>query len=402
MSNEENFVFQAQLRVAFLTTDNREHFKDYANPLPHFGTAPEALIEGFKLFPKEIEVHIVSCLQQQPIRSPHKLADNVFYHPLHVRAIGWLKTGYQGCIRAVRRKLEEIQPDIVHGQGSERDCAVCAVLSGFPNVLTIHGNMRKVANFLRAKPLTYYWFASRLEAFCLRQTDGVVCISNYTSSNVSPYTRRSWLVSNAVHPTYFKVCRQPDKPPRILCIANISSWKNQIGLINSLELLTRVTKLKLVFAGRGRDSDPYFKEFKDMIDSRGWCEYRGTLDRAELQKEMSRASVGVLPSFEDNCPMVLLEAAACGLPFAASRVGGIPDLIEHGVTGLLFDPSSQEDMRTAITRMLSEGSLRQALAENARQGCKDRFAPESVAREHINIYRAVLGGEMHAKSFLAI
>ena len=46
--------------------------------------------------------------------------------------IGWLRTLYQGCVRATRRKLREIQPDIVHGQGTERDCAIGAVLSGFP------------------------------------------------------------------------------------------------------------------------------------------------------------------------------------------------------------------------------------------------------------------------------
>ena len=95
----------------------------------------------------EVEVHVVSCLQQ-PVHSPEKLADNIFFHCLHVPKIGWLRTGYQGCIRAVRNKLKEIRPDIVHGQGTERDCAISAVFSGFPNVITIHGNMAELARLI--------------------------------------------------------------------------------------------------------------------------------------------------------------------------------------------------------------------------------------------------------------
>jgi glycosyltransferase involved in cell wall biosynthesis len=389
------------MKVALLTTEGREHFKRYEEHTPWFGTAPQALLEGFKTMPKEIEVHVISCLQKTPISSSEKLADNIYYHGLHVPNIGWMKTGYQGCIRTVRRKLREIQPDIVHGQGTERDCAMCAVYSGYPNVLTIHGNIRLVAKVLGAKPFTYYWFASILERHCLRRTYGVVAISSYTASNISSYARRLWLLPNAVHPSFFTVRRRPDLPPRILCPANIGTRKNQLGLIKSLDAFAKETSFRLIFAGGGSDADPYFQKFKNMIRQRDWCEYRGPLDRAALQNEMALASVGVLPSFEENCPMVVLEAAACGLPFAASRVGGIPDLIEHGVTGLLFDPSSHEDMRTAISRMLSEEKLRQELAENARQDCKVRFAPESVAREHVNIYKAVLDREMHAKSFFA-
>ena len=217
------------IKVALLTTDSREHFKDYANPQPYFGTAPEALLEGFKLLPEEVEVHVISCLQKMPASSPEKLADNIYYHGLQIPNIGWMKTGYQGCIRGVRRKLKQIKPHIVHGQGTERDCAISAVFSGLPNVLTIHGNMRLVAKFLRAKPLTYYWFASKLEKLCLERADGVIAISTYTQSSVAPYTHHTWLVPNAVHPSFFEVCRHPDKTPRILCVANIGMRKIQMA-----------------------------------------------------------------------------------------------------------------------------------------------------------------------------
>ena len=393
------------MRVALLTTDSREHFKDYGNPQPYFGTAPEALLEGFKTMPSQLEVHVISCLQNEPASSPEKLAENIYYHALHVPNIGWMKTGYLGCIRAVRRKLQEIQPDIVHGQGTERDCSMCAVFSGFPNVLTIHGNMRLVAEFLRAKPLTYYWFASRLERLCLRKTNGVIAISSYTQSNVAPYTRRTWLVPNAVHPSFFNLPRRPDSTPRILCAANIGSRKNQIGLIRSLDSLASTTPLRLIFAGGGSEADAYFRNFRQMVGERPWCEYLGALDKRGLQNEMSQATMGILPSFEDNCPMVILEAAAAGLPFAASRVGGIPDLIKHNVTGLLFAPSSSDEISAATARLVSERSARLDLAEAALSSCKKHFAAESVAREHLGIYSTVLkrdAGTQHASKHLVV
>src|SRR5208282_3060329 len=110
------------MKVAILTTDNRDHHRTYSETTPRFGQAPEALIQGFTSLPG-VEVHIVSCTQR-PMQSPEKLAENLWYHSVHAPKFGWLRTLYQGCIRGTRRKLREIQPDIVHGQGTERDCSI--------------------------------------------------------------------------------------------------------------------------------------------------------------------------------------------------------------------------------------------------------------------------------------
>ena len=395
MSFRDDSANSQRLRIAFVTTDHREHFKDYNNPQPYFGSAPKALLQGFRAMPNEVEVHVISCLQKTPISSPNKLADNIYYHGLHVPNIGWMKTGYLGCIRAVRDKLQEIQPDIVHGQGTERDCAMCAVFSGFPNVLTIHGNMRMVAEFLKAKPLTYYWFASRIERLCLWKTDGVVAISSYTQSNVAPYTKQTWLVPNAVHSSFFNLPRRPDSPPRILCAANTGSRKNQIGLIKALEPLAATRPLKLILAGGGSKADVYFRNFQQLVGERPWCEYLGALDQNTLQNEMSRATMGILPSFEDNCPMVILEAAAAGLPFAASAIGGIPDLIAHGDNGMLFSPDKSEEIQSAVEYLLRNSEARERLAACAHRKAEARCHPLVVARDHLRIYMRVTAQNEH-------
>src|SRR6185312_6563280 len=166
-----------------------------------FGTAPEALLQGFAQLP-EVEVHVVSCTQRL-MQSPEKIAPNIFFHSLHVPKLGWLRTFYQGCIRATRRKLREIRPDIVHGQGTERDCAISAALSGFSNVVTIHGNMAELARLFGARIGSYEWLASRLENFALRRTAGVFCNSAYTESLVRPRARKVWRVPNALRQPFF-------------------------------------------------------------------------------------------------------------------------------------------------------------------------------------------------------
>jgi Glycosyltransferase Family 4 len=166
------------MRIVILTNDNRLRFKDYNHPTPYFGPAPEALLQGFAALGSQVEVHVVSCLQE-PAPAPEKIADNMWYHAVVVPKIGWLRTLYQGCIRAVRKKLRAIQPDIVHGQGTERECAMCAIYSGFPNVLTIHGNMKAITQFHRIWPAHAYWgLSAKLETFALKRTSGVFCNSS--------------------------------------------------------------------------------------------------------------------------------------------------------------------------------------------------------------------------------
>src|SRR5208337_4530124 len=107
------------MKLALLSPDDRELRKTYASTKPLVPAVEAALVQGLVKQPG-LEIHYVSCLQQ-PVESPEKLADNIWFHAMHVPKLGWMRTGYQGCLRAVRKKLHELQPDIVHGQGSERE-----------------------------------------------------------------------------------------------------------------------------------------------------------------------------------------------------------------------------------------------------------------------------------------
>ena len=375
------------MKIALLTTDNREPYREYQNEMPWFGTPPEALLQGFAKLP-DIEVHVVSCAKNA-MKSPAKLAENIFFHSLRVPWIGWLRTGYQGCIRAVRRKLREIGPDIVHGQGTERDCGVCAIFSGYPNVLTIHGNMRLVAQVNRARPFSYPWFAARLEYLTIPRSDGVVCITNYTREAVAPLARKTWVVPNPVDSAFFEVKRLPSPSVQILCVANVDQRKNQNALIRAVDTLHPQGNFELVFLGGANSESAYVHEFFKLVGARPWCRYVGFADRKTLREYFISASGLVLPSLEDNCPMVILEAMAAGVPVAAARVGGVPDLVRPGETGLLFDPLSEEGMAAAMRQLLRDREL--TMAARAQGEARRRFHSEIIAARHLEIYREVLG-----------
>ena len=380
-----------KMRIALLSTDSREVLKEYDSPIPHFGTAPEALMQGFALLP-EVEVHVVSCLRKKG-QSPPKLAPNIFFHSLHVPKIGWMRTAYQGCIRAVRKQLKAIQPNIAHGQGTELDCALNAVFSGYPNVLTIHGNMRLIARVNRARPFSFQWLAARLERLTIPRSSGVVCITKYTQQAVKDLARRTWVVPNAVDASFFDVnaAPAPGVLARLLCVGQVCVRKNQNAFIRALDSLAGKHKFELRFCGQADANDPYDREFFILVQARPWCVYHGLAKREELRAFLHEATALILPSLEDNCPMVVLEAMAAGVPVVASRVGGLPDLIEEGQTGSFCDPLSAASMAAAVEKVLVNPAAAAAVARRARQCALDRFHPRVIARRHLEIYREVLG-----------
>ena len=384
------------MKIAILTTDNRENFRSYNIAIPYFGTAPEALLQGFTMHP-EVEIHVVSC-SQQPMASPEKLANNIWFHSLHVPKIGWLRTGYQGCVRAVRRKLKEIQPDIVHGQGTERDCAISAVLSDYPNILTLHGNMRQIAKLNSAKLFSYHWLTSYLEAWTIYKSVGVVAITSYTRDAVKDLSKQFWVIPNAVDVLFlevgknriFKISEEYSSSPIVLVVANISRLKNQNEFIRALDPLVDNKEFQVRFFGACSDSE-YSREFHKMISERHWCHYGGMIGREELREEFKLASMLALPTLEDNCPMVVLEAMAAGVPVMASKVGGVPDLIDGSSTGLFCDPQDPESFSIGVQRLLEDRDFAHQMAFTAFHEAMNRFHPKVIAERHLEIYREVLG-----------
>lgn len=381
------------MKVVQLTTDAREHYKDYQNPQPYFGAAPEALLEGFKTIP-EIEVHVVSCLQKKPVSSPEKLAENIYYHPLHVPNIGWMKTGYLGCIRAVRRKLQEIKPDIVHGQGTERDCAMSAVFSGFPNVLTIHGNIAELARIQSSIPGSFAWLQARFEDLCLPRTSGVFCNSAYTETLVSHRTRKTWRVPNPLRSSFFERTQStPRTGYSVLNVGVICPRKRQVELLNLARDLYYggAISLKWQFVGLLNTSDRYGRRFLNDLQeakSAGYAEYLGVLDTDALIQTMDGASALVHYPYEEAFGLVVAEAMSRGLYLFGSDLGGIRDIAED-MSGVQLVPV--DDFRQLGQHLRLWSQQGSPDSPSSRLTMRKRYHPTVIAEMHLNIYQTTLG-----------
>jgi glycosyltransferase involved in cell wall biosynthesis len=120
--------------------------------------------------------------------------------------------------------------------------------------------------------------------------------------------------------------------------------------------------------------------------------FPGWLGEAQKRAWLRRAAVFVLPSHAEGLPMSLLEAMAAGVPVVASAVGGIPDVVKHGVNGLLVAPGDAVDLLRALRRVLRDPQLAAALGAAGRETVRARFAPEQVLAQLGEVY-AGLGVE---------
>ncbi|HXG48981.1 MAG TPA: glycosyltransferase family 4 protein [Methylomirabilota bacterium] len=379
------------MRVAFLTTDNREFTKSYGQPFPFFGTAPQAVLQGFATL-TGLECHVVCCLQQ-PASMPEKIGPNIWYHGLVVPKLGWMRTGYLGCVRAVRRRLKLIQPDIVHGQGTERECAMCAVLSGYPNVLTLHGIMGRMARVLRARPGSFYWMASLLESFAIRRSMGVLCNSSYTESALRGRARRTWRVANPVRSVFFE---QPVgsgrlKPPRLLNVGTIAPHKRQIEVLDlGHRLFRRGLEFELVFIGDLDSDSAYGAEFQRRlaaVSAAGFARFEGRKEEEALRACYDSASALLHFPLEESFGLVVAEALARNLKLFGSRTGGMVDVAE-GVEGAeLFEPDDWPAAESAIEKWLRTGGVAPL---GAAATIRERYSPARIAARHQQIYEEVL------------
>ena len=376
------------MRVALLTTDNRDHHRRYHVAEPYFGPAIEAVLQGLAQL-SELEVHVISCTQQ-PMHAPAKLSDNTWFHLLHVPKIGWLRTAYQGCIRAIRRKVRELRPDIVHGQGTERECAISAVFSGFPNVITIHGNIRGVARAMNARMGSYLWCSAVLERFTLPRTLGVFCNSAYTESMVRPLARRTWCVPNAIRREFFNTsppARSTTTRPIILNVGTISPYKQQCEILELAGKLHREGySFDMQFVGTADPHDRYAAAFLQRIkEAQHFAQHVATKSLPDLIAAFDAAAALVHAPAEEAFGLVVAEALARNAKVFGTNIGGIPDIAGDIKGTELF--GNLDSLGSAVAKWLRAGCPQSPPTTDQ---IRWRYHPQLIAQRHLEIYHGIL------------
>ncbi|MEM4953709.1 MAG: glycosyltransferase, partial [Desulfurococcaceae archaeon] len=102
------------------------------------------------------------------------------------------------------------------------------------------------------------------------------------------------------------------------------------------------------------------------------------------------STVLTLPSYGENLPMTLLEAMSCSLPVIASNVGGIPEVIQHMVNGILIDPGDLNALSNSIITLLQDKNFREKLAHSARKTIEERFSWNMVIPQIVQTYEDLL------------
>ena len=171
-------------------------------------------------------------------------------------------------------------------------------------------------------------------------------------------------------------------------VSKLWEGKGHTVLIEAFKLLKeKIKDAKLVIVGEGYLYDELFRR----VGNNGLREsVLFTGFRMDVSEIIATFDVAVLPSFFEGMGRVILEAMAMEKPIVASRVGGIPDLIDEGINGLLVRPGDARELADALERVLSDNGLAKKLGKEGRKKIKDQFSADVMVRSIEKLYRELL------------
>lgn len=171
---------------------------------------------------------------------------------------------------------------------------------------------------------------------------------------------------------------------RILHVGKFGPIKAQDVLIHAFHLLLRgVPDASLVLAGGAGPELTSIRALVSQLGLQQHVEFEVTVPHERIVELMEQADVFVLPSRSEAFGIVLLEAGASGLPVVATRVGGIPELIDHGTTGLLVPPDDPVELERAIRLLLTDAATADRLAQAWHERAVSNWNWEQTCRKYL-------------------
>ncbi len=263
-----------------------------------------------------------------------------------------------------------------------------------PTVVTIHGIEERDTLFRGNSAARRIWshVIRKREQYFRSRIKNVIVISPYVRDVVGPQLRgRCWDIENPVRDDFFGVPRNP-VPGRGFYGGMMNPRKNVDGMIRAFaKVLPECSEAVLRIAGHSMfpEYEQLCRQLTRELGVSDSVQFLGSLNVGEIKQELSSAAFLTLCSFQETAPLVIEEAMAAGVPVLASRICGIPWMIEDGVSGVLVDPHSDYSIQQGMKRMLRQSDLANMSAACQRIA-EARFRVAHIADKTIAAYRDVL------------
>ena len=299
-------------------------------------------------------------------------------------------------VRRARRIVAKVNPDIVHGQeiGRRGDIAVrCSPTS----VITVHGMVHVETRMAAERSLRD---RLRVRIFdnivrrVLRRAKVVISISEYDRDALVGLIRGIPLrIGNPIAAEFFSPVDTAPVPPRLLYAGMLTPLKNPLGLVNAFAEARRgVPDARLALIGPQPDAE-YLQLIRDRVTELGLddcVEITGLVDTARIRREIAESRAVVLFSRQENSPTIIAQAMAAGKPVVASRVGGVPEMVEDGETGCLVESGDEVALSDRLQTLLKDEDLCLRMGARAHEVARRRFMPAEVAAKTVEAYRKAL------------
>lgn len=320
------------------------------------------------------------------------------------------------AVKNISQLIEQTKPDIVHCHNIYHQLTPSIIGAakrlGVPVVLTLHDYKPVCPTYNRLrddKPCSQCLggdFSQVLRHRCAEGSLGKSALL-YAEATVQRYKKSYEQVHTFIAPSRYMQMSMAHRVPasRIKLLYNgidvneVKGTGVDEGYVLYLGRLVRekgvetllkahqksTTGWKLVIAGTGPLLDVLKSQYNPSI-------FVGYLAGDALKEMINRASIVVIPSeWYENCPMSVLEAMAYGKPLVASRIGGIPELVEHDKTGLLFEAGNVVELTSKLDLLMTSKKLRSQMGLAGRQHVSNLFSLQQHNTGLMEIYQSVLG-----------
>lgn len=285
---------------------------------------------------------------------------------------------------AVRKALDEIQPDLVHAQWWFPGGLLALGAGGdTPVVTTLHGSDVRLARRVR---IVHPVFRR-----VMRRSTAVTAVSGWLAGEARAMAPRTE-ISVAPMPadtSLFTAERGTRIAGRFLFVGRLNTQKGVADLLDAFAWTPQGCSLAIVGDGEDREMLQRRATQLGVADRVRW---HLTVDRDALPALYRQAQAVIVPSRQEGLGLVAVEAQLCGTPVIAYRSGGLTDIVSREWGGMLVPPGDTRALADAIAAVHANPAQVDGFGTSARSAMLDRFAPSAVAATYRSLYDSVVNG----------